>query len=903
MLSTGGMDMNSSEDMVIDNLRCEYATNPIGVDITIPELSWTVRSSRRGQRQRAYRVLVASSREELEKNKGDLWDSEKVESNRSTHVPYRGDPLESNQDYFWKVQVWGELGKASNYSPIGKFGTALLTSGDWRAKWVGMGPCEEPHGNDDYYDGSPEEIDEDAITDIDKGSVLLRKEISLEKPARRIKVFVCGLGFYELSINGKRIGDKVLNPAKTNYREQVLYDTYDVTDHMEKGKNAIGVHLGNGWFNPLKKYWSWRMQWFGSKRMILQMHIDYQDGSSQVVISDESWKCTHGPIITSCIYDGERYDARRELPGWDGPDYDDSDWQKVDIANAPGGRMVSQIMEAIKVIEVIKPVGVSNPEPGVYVYDMGQNFAGWARLRVGGPQGTEIKLRYGENIDEDGALDVKSMNLAKATGTYILKGEAEEIYEPSFVYYGFRYVEMTGFPGEPGIEDLDGCVVHSACERTGSFECSNALINSIHQCVMWSQRSNLMGYPTDCPQRDERLGWLGDAHLTAEEAMLNLHMPLFYRNWLSGIKSNRDKSSGDIPRISPRPLINSGQPDWSSGYPLIAWYYYLHYGDIRILVDHFEAMESYVKYLGTTAKDHILPKSRYGDWLSVAEGWERGDPLSTTTGFYYYDAVLVSKIAGVLGKEEDSQRYAELAEQIRNAYNQRFFNPENSQYGDGTQFSNAFPLFLGIVPEEHRESVLQDLIQNIVDEKDGHLTTGVIGTKYMMEVLTDEDRSDIAYLLATQTSYPSWIDMIKARTTLSEHWNGKGSNNHVMFGSIDTWFYRVLAGINIDEDSPGYGKVIIHPFLHSGLTWVRARIETVRGRIAVEWERGKQFYKLRISIPVNATATVYVLAGDVRKVEEGGNPATSSPGVEFLREEGKHFVFKVGSGSYEFVSR
>jgi alpha-L-rhamnosidase len=889
--------------MKVENLRCEYSVNPLGVDVANPQFSWALRSSRRGERQTAYRVLVATDLGALEQNRGNAWDSGKVESAQSAHVRYGGAPLESNRTYFWKVRAWSRAGNASGYSEPAEFGTALLRPEDWQAKWIGRGPPREPRGRRGCLSAPPEETGLGAEVDVDERSNLFRREISIYKPMKRVRIHVCGLGFYELSINGRRIGDRVLNPAKTNYRKQLLYDTYDVTEQLVEGRNAIGVHLGNGWFNPLKKYWTWRMQWFGSKRMILQMHIDYEDGSTQVVSSDESWKSAPGPVVTSCIYDGESYDATREILGWDKPHYDDSAWEGVNVVEAPGGRMISQMMEPVKVMEVIEPVALENPEPGVYVYDMGQNFAGWARLRVKGPRGLKVSLRYAENVHEDGTLDVKSMNLAQARGTYILKGQGTEVYEPHFAYYGFRYVEMTGFPGEPGLENLEGCVVHSSCEHTGSFECSNDLINSIHRCTLWSQRSNLMGYPTDCPQRDERLGWLGDAHVTAEEAMLNFHMPLFYRKWLSGIQANRDESSGDLPYISPRPMLEPGAVDWSSGFLLIVWYYYLHYGDRRILEDHFDAMESYVRYLETTAQDHILPRSRYGDWCSVAEGWVRGDPASTNTAYLYYNASVLSKAAMVLEREDASKEYAELAERVRKAYNDRFFDPDTGQYEGGSQFSNAFPLFLGIVPEAHREEVLRNLVRDVVEGHGGHLTTGILGTKYMIEALTENGRCDVAYLLATQQGYPSWADMIQNRTTLSEHWDKSGSNNHVMFGSIDTWFYRALAGINIDQAHPGYSNFVIKPCIQPGLSWVKASIEIVRGRIVTEWACRDGEYRLGVTIPANSTATVYVMSQDGEKVTESGRAAGTSPGVRYLGSDNEHAIFEVGSGTYEFVSR
>ncbi|MBU7004210.1 MAG: family 78 glycoside hydrolase catalytic domain [Theionarchaea archaeon] len=778
---------------------------------------------------------------------------------------------------------------------------ALLKPEDWQAKWIGRGPGSEPRGRHGFFNAQPEESGEGEGVEVDERSTLIRKEITLDKSVRRARIYVCGLGMYELSINGRRIGEKVLNPPKTHYRRQVLYDTYDTTNHLAIGRNAIGVHLGNGWFNPLKKYWTWRMQWFGSKRMILQMHIEYENGSVQVITSDESWRSAPGPVITSCIYDGESYDANEELPGWDEPNYDDSAWEPVNVVEAPGGEMISQMMEPIKLIDVIKPVGLSNPEDGVYVYDMGQNFSGWARLRVEGQGGTRVELRYAENVHEDGTLDPESMNLARARGSYIMRGGGEEVYEPRFTYYGFRYVEVKGYPGEPRLKDLEGCVVHSACEQTGYFECSNELINAIHKCTIWSQRSNLMGFPTDCPQRDERLGWLGDAHVTAEEAMLNFHMPLFYRNWLGGIQANRD-GSGDVPYISPRPHMEVGKPDWSSGYLLIVWYYYLHYGDRQILQEHFDEMRGYVDYLGTTAEDYILPKSRYGDWLSVADGWVRGDPESTTTAFYYFNTKVLIQAARVLGREGIARKYTELLERIRESYNRHFFDSKSGIYDNGSQFSNAFPLLLGIVQDEHRQAVLQNLIHDIVDKQNGHLTTGILGTKYMIEALSEAGRDDIAYLIVNSQGYPGWADMIEGRTTLSERWNKTGSNNHVMFGSIDTWFYRALAGIDIDPEQPGYSNVIIKPTVLPGLSWAGASIETILGRVSTDWGYRDGEYRLSITIPANATATIYVLARGAEGVTESGEPASSSPGVRFISREGGYVIYEIGSGTYEFKS-
>nr|MBC8179748.1 family 78 glycoside hydrolase catalytic domain [candidate division KSB1 bacterium] len=814
---------------VID-LKCEYTSNPIGVDVDLPRFNWILQSDQRGQKQTAYQILVSSNRKLLRQNKGDMWDSEKVESNQATHIRYAGKKLRSTFTYFWKVRVWDKNGEISNFSKPAKFVTSLFKPEEWQAKWIGKRESKDPGQKEVYYSQQRNRDSNGDSIHYNERSLLLRKEFELSKSVAKALVSVTGLGYYELMINGQKIGAKVLTPAKTNYRKIVLYDTYDVTSHLKTNKIAIGIMLGNGWFNPLKKWWSWRMQWFGAKRVIFQMLITFTDGSTQTIISDDSWKVTEGPILSSCIYDGEIYDANKEIPGWKKPDFDDSNWENVKIKNAPGGKLTSQLMPSIEVTQTIRPKSVTQPKDGTYVFDMGQNFSGWVKLKIKGKKGTKVTLSYAENLQKDGNIDVRSNNLAAVTDTYILKGEAVEEYEPRFTYHGFRYVEVSGFPGEPDINAIEGIVVHSAVEPVGKFGTSNKRINKIQRAILWSQRANLMGFPTDCPQRDERLGWIGDAHVTTEEAIFNFDMARFYLKWLDDIKSVQNPQNGDIPYIAPRPDTDGiGDPAWSSGYHLIVWYVYLYYGDRQILDDHFEAMKKYVDYLSTQATDYILPMDIYGDWASANKDgwWKRGQPLSTSTGFYYYTTSIVAKTAKILGRKKDKKKFLRLADKIKDAYNIRFYNVQEKQFDDGTQFSNAFPLFLNIVPEKDKEAVLSNLVADILTHR-GHLTTGILGTKYMMETLSRENRSDIAYLLANQTGYPSWENMLRNRTTFSEHWNQSGSNNHIMFGSVGAWFYQVLAGINVDENAPGFETIIIKPFVPPQMYRVMSSVNTIR---------------------------------------------------------------------------
>ena len=879
------------------DLRCEYALNALGVDAARPQLSWTLTSSEQKQRQMAYHVLVSSKPELLAANKGDLWDSGELKSGESAHVAYGGTPLISRQRCWWKVRVWDASGNASDWSQPASWEMGLLRSEDWKSKWIGSGPSKELRPPDGYFKSTKEHTNLVAQVAVDGRSTLLRKVFVADKPVRRAEVYVTGLGYYELSCNGLRVGDCVLAPAKSNYRKWVFYGIYDLTSQLRPGTNVIGVMLGNGWFNPSKKWWQpYRLQWFGSKRALLQLHIEYSDGSSSLIVSDGSWKTSPGPVVSSSVYDGEVYDATQERPGWDEPGFNDSAWRKANVVEPPGGVLVSELMPPIKVVERIKPKAVTNPKSGVYVFDLGQNFAGWVRLTATSPRGRRITLRHAEDLKPDGMIDTKSNERALATDVYVMKGQGTEVYEPRFTFHGFRYVEVTGFPGVPKLDDLLGCVVHSACGSSGEFECDNELINRIHRATRWAQRSNLMGYPMDCPQRDERLGWFGDAMVSMEEAMFNFDIPLFYRQWLNGVRFNQNEANGDISIVSPRPYTpEEPDPTWSSAYLVMLWQYYVHYGDRDFLAEHFDSMKRYVDYLGTQTTNHILPQYWIGDWGTIVEGWKEGEPVSVVTAFYYYDTLIVAKAARVLGKQAESEKYNALAKQIKAAFNRRFFDKKKRQYEQGTQFSNAFPLFLGLVDEADQPAVLENILRDL-EKRNGHFNVGVLGAKYLIDTLTQFGRTDVAFKLATQTGFPSWAHMLdKGQTTLSEFWDLKGSHNHVMLGSIDGWFYRVLAGIQPDETKPGFEHIVIKPFIPDSMSFVRASTHTVRGRVAVEWRKQDRGLLVKVTIPGNSLATIHVPAVTPKKVQ-------STPPLKPVRLEKDAAVYEVGSGDYEFVA-
>ena len=884
--------------------KCEYGENPISVDVMHPRLSWQLQSRADGQIQTAFQILAAGHPDTLKKNRGDLWDSGKITSNNMM-IKYAGKKLHSNQTVYWCVRVWDKNNKPTLYSDIARFRTALLTKEDWQAKWIGRSCYADPDNDKGYYDRVPTTGPNDS-TGADARSLLLRKEFSVNKPVKHAFVHVTGLGFYELNVNNQKIGDHALQPEKTFYRERVLYHTFDITSQLKTGENCLGMMLGNGWFNPLKKWWSWRMQWFGDKRAILQLHITYEDGTSEIVVTDETWNMSPGPVVSSCIYDGEIYDARLEQENWCSAGFDASLWKQADILPQPCKILKSVQHQPVKRNRVIKPKSVTKQGNGIYLVDMGQNFSGWLRLKIKGQKGDTVVIRYAENIHETGTIDRTSNNLALSTDTLILNGNGPKVYEPRFTYHGFRYAEITGYPNEPGKDDIAGVVVHSACAPVGGFDCGNALVNNIHRATLWSQKSNLMGLPTDCPQRDERLGWLGDAHVTADEAMFNFNMPLFYEKWLRDIKDCQDPVSGDIPYIAPRPFTDAGgDPAWSCGFHYIVWQLYTFYGDTNVLQDNYDAMKKYVDFLLQTSNDFILPKDKYGDWASPNETgwWERGMPESVSTGYFYLAADIVAKTAAVLNNSQDSLYYKNLAEKIKTAYNKKFFDPERASYENGTQFSNTFPLFLGIVPKEQEQDVLNSLVDRILNEDRGHIMTGILGTNYIFPVLSDFNRQDIAWLILTRSGYPGWADMLCSRTTLSEHWNQSGSNNHVMFGSVDAWFYNTLAGIRPDPEKPGFEHIIIKPYITPALSHVNAAVQTVRGTVSCKWELVNNNVRMEVVIPANSCADIYVPATCKDNILVNGKYCQDEPEIVLAQTAEKHAVLKVNSGTYHIISK
>jgi alpha-L-rhamnosidase len=851
------------------------------MDVREPRFSWVLHHTARAQVQTAYQVLVASRVEELERDAGDIWDSGKVASSDSIQVVYAGKPLESGKSYYWKVRYWDAAGNVSPYSGTAQFEMGLLARDEWKGQWI-------------------------------EGD-LLRKEIALDGRIVRARAYVTALGYYELRINGEKVGRNVLDPAWTTYPKRVLYTTYDVTRRLRSGKNALGVMLGGGWATLGKRFFDPDVgPYYKAPALLLQVNIELEDGKTVSVASDGSWKATQGPIVSDSVYDGEVYDARRETPGWDQPGFDDTTWSAAQTVEGSKGTLSAQMMPPIRVIDSMVPRSIANPKPGVFVFDMGQNMSGWVQLRVQGREGTQVTLRFAELAYPDGMINRENIEAAKSRDIYILKGKGQETYEPRFTYHGFRYVEVTGFPGTPSLDSLRGRVVHTAVGTTGSFVASRQILNDIQRLIHWSQVTNLFSIPTDCDQRNERQGWMGDAQATAEEAMMNFDMAAFYTNFIRDIR-DAQFPDGSLPDTVPRKYGGvPGDLGWQTAYPLLCWYMWQQYGDRRILEENYDALKKYVAFLRSHAQDNVYRLHSEGDWVELAH--TPGDYIGDF--WYYYDVSLFSRMAEVLGNSAEAASYGQLAAQIKSALNRTFFDANSGNYANGTQTANAMALFLDLVPKEHRSAVERNLTDDIVYAHNTHVTSGFIGVKFLMPVLSATGHSDVAYELATQTTYPSWGYMVKrGATTLWELWQEKtgpamNSQNHIMFGSVGAWFYNALGGINLRSDSVGYQHIRIAPQVVEDLHWASASVNTIRGTVSSSWTHSPELITLEVAIPVNSDAQVVipteeqmtdvVIREGEKMVWEKGHYVGGDPGLTGATQDGRTIIFQVGSGTYSF---
>ncbi|GAB3934830.1 family 78 glycoside hydrolase catalytic domain [Larkinella terrae] len=892
--------------ITISDLRTENLTNPDGLAKSSPRFSWILTSNQRNLKQDKYQILVASTPEKLSQNEGDLWNSGLVTSDRSQWVAYAGQALSSRQSCYWKVKIRSKDGVESSWSQPARWTMGLMQSSDWTAQWIGL---------DQTF-----EWDSPTAVNTRLSARYFRKQATLSKPIKQATAYISGLGLYELSLNGQKVGDAVLAPGPTEYDKRVLYNTYDVTSYLQSGDNAFGVTLGNGRFFGMRIGLPKTPATtnYGYPKLRLQVEITYTDGTTEKVVSDNSWKVTaDGPIRANSEFDGEVYDATRELTGWDQAGYNASSWLTAPVVSAPASRIESQTNPPIRVTQNLTPVSVRQLEPGKYIIDMGQNMVGWARLKVEGPRGTQVTMRFAETIKNDGNLMIDNLRSAEAKDVYTLKGGGPEIWEPRFTYHGFRYIELTGFPGTPTTQTLEGRIVHDDLPQTGTITTSNDMLNKIYKNAFWSIRGNYRGIPTDCPQRDERQGWLGDrATVSTGESFIYGNQSL-YAKWLDDIESAQ-KSDGAIPDIVPT-YWKYATPSvtWPSTYVLVANMLYEQFGDDEPIRKHYSSMKKWVTYLEKYSSNYIQQADEYGDWALPPESMsltKSEDPTRKTDGtlmntaYYYYILKLMERFATLTGNEGDRANFSNRAALVRAAFNQKFFNPSTNQYSNNTVTASLVALGCGLVPDELRQAVFNQMTAVIEGKFNGQISTGVVGTQWLMRTLTANGRSDLAMRLATNTGYPSWGYMVQnGATTTWELWNGNkapsfmNSGNHVMLlGDLPIWMYENLAGIKSGES--GFKSLVMRPVPSGDLNRVSSTFASAYGTVASEWTLSGQQFRWKITVPGNTTALVSVPAQNLASVREGSQPAEEANGVTFLRMEDGRAIFQVGSGSYDFTS-
>jgi alpha-L-rhamnosidase len=897
LLSLFGVTL--AQDLSVKDLTVDHKVNPIGIDNRYPRFSWKIGGTGNNILQTAYSVRVATD-EKFSASKV-VWQSDKVASDESILRSYQGTDLKSGQRYFWQVKIWDNRGKESKWSPIAYWEMGLLSQSDWKAKWIEM------EGDTLRYSPSPH----------------FRKEFLTAKTIASARVYITSHGFYELQLNGKKVGDQVLTPGWTSYGKRLQYQVYDVTSMLAKGNNAIGVVLGDGWYRGTL---AWGNNWasYGKKLGILfQLKITYTDGSESVVISDETWKATNdGAIRMNDIYNGETYDATKKLTGWNNPGYDDKNWQLVKTGNYNNSNLIASEGSPVRKIQEIKPVKIFRTPKGSLIADMGQNMVGWLRLKVSGKKGTIVTLRHAEVLDKFGEFYTTNLRAAKCQLTYTLAGTGEEVYEPRFTFMGFRFVEVTGFPSELTADNLTGVVVHSDMAVTGTFECSNPLINQLQHNIQWGQKGNFVDVPTDCPQRDERLGWTGDAQAFCRTAAYNMDVSSFFTKWLKDIVADQ-KQGGEVPDVIPDILNKQGstsaQPSagWGDVSVIAPWTMYTVYGDKNFLENQYKSMKAWVEYIRKKAGDNYIwnDGSKYGDWLfyhppvdnhTEPDGYTDHDFIATA--FYAYSTSILAEVAKDLGKTDDAKMYSDLFNKIKEVFINEYVT-KAGRVGTNSQTSYVLALKFNLLPENLRSKAAEFLVNDIKD-RDTHLSTGFLGTPYLCHVLSDNGYTDTAYDLLLQESYPSWLYPVKmGATTIWERWDGEktdstfedpgmNSFNHYAYGAIGDWMYRVSAGI--ETMGPGYKHIIIQPHPAKKLTYSRASFESSYGTIGSGWERKDGKVIIKVKIPANTNATIILPSTVQDKVTESGKPLSQNIYLKDIKLADNKLTMQAGSGEYSF---
>ncbi|MEN8116358.1 MAG: glycoside hydrolase family 78 protein [Bacteroidota bacterium] len=870
-------------------LVCEYFENPVGIDVVKPRLSWQLVSEDRNMKQTAYEIRVAKTGSDLSKKGRQVWNSGKVESDESVNVEYDGPALESMQRVYWQVRVWDSNNKVSSWSEPAFWETGILDPGQWKAEWITVSNEPKPDRSlpAHYY----------------------RKEFSAQKKVKLARVYVTSLGLYQLFLNGEKVGNELFTPGWTSFNKRLQYQTYDITA-MVKKKNAFGAVLGDGWYRGFIG-WSDQRNYYGEQlALLLQLKIDYTDGTSETIVSDKSWKWGNGPIVESDIYNGELYDARQETDGWNKTSFDEKGWQSVSVTDKSKDILIAPQSVPVRAVDEIKPIKQITTPKGEMVFDMGQNMVGWVRIKMKGKKDLEVKMKFAEVLDMDGNFYMENLRSAKCTDTYIFSSNKEVTYEPKFTFHGFRYVKLEGFETAPSLDDIAGVVIHSDMAPAGQFSCSNELINQLQHNIQWGQKGNFLDVPTDCPQRDERMGWTGDAQVFSMTAGYNFNVAPFYTKWMKDVAADQFEN-GRVPHVIPDVLKgNGGATGWADVVAVIPWTVYKIYGDKQILEENYPAITKWVGYMADRAGDDYLwtDDPHFGDWLAFATN--RSDyPGATTekdliaTAYFYYTTTLTAKIAGIIGKTSDVQKYNQLAGNIKSAFNDEFVT-KNGRLVSHTQTAYALALSFGILPENLIENAAGYFAKDV--EKFKHLTTGFLGAPIICSTLSDIGRDDLAFMLLNRTEYPSWLyPVTQGATTIWERWDGQkpdgtfqntgmNSFNHYAYGAIGEWLYSHVAGIKVDEENPGYKHFFLAPHPGGELTNANAEFESMYGKISSNWkiENGEMIYT--VEIPANTTATVTLPNANQDNVK------TDEDLKSGLQQLGNDAQVNLGSGKYSF---
>jgi alpha-L-rhamnosidase len=882
----------------VQNLQTENLHDPISIDATTPRFSWQITSDKHNVMQTAYEIKVGSSGSNTSVN-DVLWDSGKISSDESVYIPYKGNGLKSGERYFWQVKVWDNTGKTSGWSEVGWWQMGLLTPADWKAQWITPG-----------FEESKEQP-----------SPLFRKEFNVTKKIRSAVAYITAHGLYEARINGQRVGDAYLTPGWTSYNKRLQYQAYDVTALLQQGDNAVGATLGSGWYRGHVGYDPTPNLYGKDIALLFQLQITYTDGSTVLVLSDGSWKSSTGDIRNSEIYYGETIDARKEQPGWTTVKFDDKNWSGVTVQDFDKSVLIATQNEPVKQHEVFKPIRIFKTPKGEQVIDFGQNLVGWVKFKVSGKAGDTISLSHAEVLDKPGDFYTANLRSARSQDVYVLNGKGEETFEPHFTWHGFRYVKVEGYPGDLKPEDFTAITLYSDMKVMGTFTCSNTQINQLQHNIQWGQKGNFLDVPTDCPQRDERLGWTGDAQVFSRTASYNMNVHNFFAKWLKDVAADQ-YSSGSVPHVIPDVIKRKGsEPGGSTGWSdvstIVPWTMYVAYGDKGILENQYNSMKKWVDYMKDQSPHNLWNTgSHFGDWLFYSVNDDNDGSSAITSKFliaqcfYAYSTSLLINAAQVLGKTDDVTYYTGLLAKIKKAFMDEYVTP-NGLISSDTQTAYVLALQFDMLPENLRQQAADRLVVN-VGRYGNHLTTGFLGTPYLCHVLSRFGHSDVAYKLLLQDTYPSWLYPVKmGATTIWERWDGirpdgsfeavsMNSFNHYSYGAIGDWMYRVVAGIDTKADAPGYKQIVIKPHPGGNFTYANADYETNYGKVSSHWKIDGANFLLDVEVPANTTATIYVPVKDNSIVNEDG-AVVNTPVIKSAADE-NYKVVMVGSGNYHFNS-